>query len=167
MSTRSFVTSLIVGAIVLSLVIGAVVAFAGPTAVESWRGVIQPTKEVDKVIAAAPVPASTPRVTEAGATGITTETLMEYLEDTQDVGALIAVLDRDWETSYDLGHRGEWSGPVNVECISVGWFDTRTGKAPEGAETYRRQGGWGVYKFPEGFKTPSNTAGRWICLSTR
>ena len=100
-----------------------------------------------------------------GVAGVSVETLAEYLTDTTDVGALIAVLDRDWETSYDEGHRGEWSGAGTVmECQAVGWTDFH-GEVPSGVQTVRREGGWGVYLFEEDYETPFNTAGRWICVS--
>lgn len=100
-----------------------------------------------------------------GVAGVSELTLTEYMSDTTDVGALIAVLDRDWESSYDLGHRGEWSGGgIVVECAALLWTDFH-GSPPSTVEDVRREGGWGVYRVPEGWETPSLTAGRWICLA--
>lgn len=96
--------------------------------------------------------------------GFTELTLTEYMSDTVDVGALIAVLDRDWETQYSSGQRGEWSGPTIVQCSAIAWTDFH-GEPPKEVTAVRREGGWGVFRVKEGWTTPSNTAGRWICLA--
>lgn len=157
-----------IGAIVLIVVLALLASLGTPTPLPAPATATVLESPLEPPTEEGPTQAAPTQVVTAtlsvGVAGFTEVTLTEYLSDTVDVGALIAVLDRDWETQYSSGQRGEWSAPTIVQCSAIAWTDFH-GEPPAEVETVRREGGWGVYRFKEGFETPPNTAGRWICLA--
>lgn len=108
-------------------------------------------------------------LTATAQTGCRSETWFnEALAATNDIAALIAVLDRD----FRLDEGGQWSQPgYNVPAGSVFWTDLFGNRwsLPAGVTAVRTQGGWGVYKSSVSYTMPApNGGGRWmrICSPT-
>lgn len=75
---------------------------------------------------------------------------------TNDVAALISVLDRD----FDIAQGGQWSEPgYTVPANSVFWTDLFGNKLPDGVKKIRTQGGWGVYQTSVDYIVPSDNGG--------